>query len=110
MCRPPFRRAGVGTARPAPPATRRYARLKTKADATTLCQARGQCVLFSGIQVPVENLLARPVQHAVEFCKIFVDRFEILDARGLAAQVRMNRDGQNLWPARSFFVQTIEGV
>src|SRR6185503_13661024 len=64
--------------------------------------------LLGGGQVPVEDLSAVPVQHALEPTDMVVDRFEILDAMRLAADVGMDRKRHDLGPALSLGIEPVE--
>ena len=58
--------------------------------------------------VPVEDLHAVPVQHAVEAAHVVVDRLEILDPVRLAADVGMDRQRHDLGAVAAFGVEPVE--
>src|SRR3569832_751322 len=60
--------------------------------------------------VPVQHLLAVPVQHAVESADVVVDLLEILDPVRLAADVGMDSDGAELRPRLALGVEPVELV
>src|SRR5262249_47751168 len=59
-------------------------------------------------EVPVENLRARPVQHALESSRMIVDRFQIFDAVRLSADIGMDRNGHDLGAIFSLGIKPIE--
>ena len=61
-------------------------------------------------QIPIENLLAVPVQHAVVARHVVVDRFEIFDAMRLARDVGVDRERDDLGALRAFGVEPVELV
>src|SRR5271163_3167785 len=61
-------------------------------------------------QIPVENLRSVPMQHAGIAVDVVVDRFEVFDAVGLAADIGVDRDGHDLGALRPFLVKPLETV
>src|SRR5450759_579797 len=63
---------------------------------------------FGNAPVPVENLLAVPVQHAVVLVHVVVDRLEIFDAVRLAADVGVDRQRAELGALFALGVEPVE--
>src|SRR5271169_6425117 len=59
---------------------------------------------------PIHDLGAVPVKYAVEPVEIFVGRFEVAEAMGHSADIRMNRDRQDLGAFGAFLVKLIESI
>src|SRR5665213_4332738 len=58
--------------------------------------------------IPLQNLLAVPVQHALVAVDVIIDRFEIFDAVRLAADVRMNGKRDDLGALFALFIEPVE--
>src|SRR4030088_784501 len=58
--------------------------------------------------VPIEELFAVPVQHAVELLDVVVDGFEVFDTERLTADVRMHRERKDLRPNLALFIEPVE--
>src|SRR5215831_19936976 len=73
----------------------RQPRPRTRPPNTRLRRPRLSCRAAT-FEIPIENFLAGPVQHAVEFARVIVDRFQIFDAMRLSAQIGMDRQRHDL--------------
>src|SRR6267378_5647426 len=60
--------------------------------------------------VPIEDLFAVPMHDAVELVDVIVDRFEVFDAKRLAADVGMDRERQDFRPGLAFLIEPVEAV
>src|SRR5262245_26055789 len=65
------------------------------------------CGLGDG-EIPVEDLGAVPMQHALEAARMIVNRFEVFDAVRLAADIGMDRQRHDLGAVLSLGIETIE--
>ena len=63
-----------------------------------LGRVSGLCGLGGG-EVPVEDLGAVPMQHALETARMIVNRLEVFDAMRLAADIGVDRQRVRLRPA-----------
>ncbi len=64
----------------------------------------------SSLQIPIEDLLPIPVDHAGKFRNVIVYCFEIFDPERLPADVGMNGDGHKFWTFRALLVETVKLV
>src|SRR5665213_2606326 len=65
---------------------------------------------FSNAAIPVENLLAVPVQHALVLVHVVVNLLEIFDPVRLAADVRMDRQRAELRARLALGIKPVELV
>src|ERR1700733_12562187 len=63
---------------------------------------------WTGFQIPLQNLLAGPIEHAIEAADVFIDGFEIFDAVRLPADIGMDGNRKDLCALFSFGIKPLE--
>src|SRR5215471_15190433 len=91
------------------PAARPSAKLirQPQAERRALGREPRLCGLGDG-EIPVDDLGAVPMQHALEAARVIVNRFEVFDAVRLAADIGVDRQRHDLGAALALGIETIE--